>query len=460
MCSECLDLPEVPYRYVQGKAGGDESIILGIFTLHNRNDKDQYNCGTFRNHTEGLEVIGMEAFFHAVQEVSKTTGMNFSALAFDDCYSLNRASYIVSSFMSGSLKIPNSLGGFVDPKRVAVIIGPYSSGVTVPLSFQFMSLTIPVISYASSSPDLDDRVNFPYFYRTVPSDVDQARAMIKIVKSMNWQYVGLVYVDNNYGSKGKELLMKYANESAICVADPVLILSSANNDYYSILEKMKQRNADIFLYFGTDTIMRNLLRTMNTHNRNFAFIASEDNYDILYQYGRVSRGSIVFKFETITTDKTFRDFIKTKKPVIEQENMWFREFWSNYFECNPIGGFDKRFSDECSNSLTFSDNNVTNFIGDHTVNHVMNAVCAAGIALKEVQENICVFTPPPCDNSINTSPGDVAAIFQNVRLSMTTQAGKSESFRVFNDDRNGNIGFEILNVQKSGVLYVNEKVKY
>ena len=58
---------------------------------------------------------------------------------------------------------------------------------------------------------------------------------------------------------------------------PILILSSANNDYYSILEKMKQRNADIFLYFGTDTIMRNLLRTMNTHNRNFAFIASEDN---------------------------------------------------------------------------------------------------------------------------------------------------------------------------------------
>ena len=112
----------------------------------------------------------------------------------------NHFSKLATSFMSGSLKIPNSLGGYVDPKRVAVIIDPYSSGVTVTLSFQFMSLTIPVISYASSSPDLDDRVNFPYFYRTVPSDVEQANAMIKIV-----------------GSKGKELLMKYAKESAICV---------------------------------------------------------------------------------------------------------------------------------------------------------------------------------------------------------------------------------------------------
>lgn len=42
--------------------------------------------------------------------------------------------------------------------------------------------------------------------------------MIEIVKYFKWKYIGgILYVNNNYGSKGKEFLKRYVNESDICI---------------------------------------------------------------------------------------------------------------------------------------------------------------------------------------------------------------------------------------------------
>ncbi|KAK3103433.1 hypothetical protein FSP39_019176 [Pinctada imbricata] len=458
MCTECTEMPKIPYRYMQGATGSGSSLFLGIFTLHDKNKTDEFQCGSFRNHTVGYDTIGMEAFFHAVQEVRRVTGLNFSAIAFDDCYSLNSASYIVSEFLSGNMQISDGAGGLVDPQRVAVVIGPYSSGVTVPLSFQFMNLKIPVVSYASTSPDLDDRNNFPYFFRTVPSDIDQAAAMIQIIRKFNWHYVGLVYVDNNYGSKGKELLMRYAIEHSICIADPIVVSDSPNEDYYNVLAKMNSKKTSVFLYFGTDTVMRNILQKLDVFRDNFhfMFIASEDNYDILQQFGAVSEGSLVFKIDTITVDKTFNQYLRDRTPQLETGNSWFREFWSYYFGCNPIGGFDKRDFAECSNGQYFNDSSISKFVNDQSVNQIMNAVYASGVALKEVQEKLCIISPPPCENSMERA-NEMAAIFQDVKLNIS-QSGSTSQFQVFNNERNGNLGFEILNVQQSGNSYRNVKV--
>lgn len=41
---------------------------------------------------------------------------------------------------------------------------------------------IPLISYQSTSPTLSDRERFAYFFRTVPSDVTQAYAILEILR--------------------------------------------------------------------------------------------------------------------------------------------------------------------------------------------------------------------------------------------------------------------------------------
>lgn len=68
----------------------------------------------------------------------------------------------------------------IAPEKVVGVVGCLSSDCTLSTASFFTPLRTPVISYAASSPDLDDRVNHPYFLRTVPSDEEQAIAMTKV----------------------------------------------------------------------------------------------------------------------------------------------------------------------------------------------------------------------------------------------------------------------------------------
>lgn len=55
------------------------------------------------------------------------------------------------------------------------------------------------ISSATTSVELSDSENFPYFYRTVPSDNVQAEAIIKLCTLFDWNTIGIMYVNDNYG---------------------------------------------------------------------------------------------------------------------------------------------------------------------------------------------------------------------------------------------------------------------
>lgn len=41
---------------------------------------------------------------------------------------------------------------------------------------------VPQISYMATSPFLSSKERFPRFFRTVPSDVNQARAMLEVLR--------------------------------------------------------------------------------------------------------------------------------------------------------------------------------------------------------------------------------------------------------------------------------------
>lgn len=57
----------------------------------------------------------------------------------------------------------------------------------------------PQISYQASCGCLSDRLEFPNFFRTIPSDVYQALTMARLTWLLGWTWVGAVAVDNDYG---------------------------------------------------------------------------------------------------------------------------------------------------------------------------------------------------------------------------------------------------------------------
>ena len=62
------------------------------------------------------------------------------------------------------------------------MLGAASSMTSIQVANLLRLFRIPQISFFSTSPELSNKDRFEYFLRTVPSDTNQVRAMVEIVK--------------------------------------------------------------------------------------------------------------------------------------------------------------------------------------------------------------------------------------------------------------------------------------
>uniref|UniRef100_A0A4W5LX98 Receptor ligand binding region domain-containing protein n=1 Tax=Hucho hucho TaxID=62062 RepID=A0A4W5LX98_9TELE len=80
-------------------------------------------------------------------------------------------------------------------KPIVGLIGPGSSSVAIQVQNLLQLFNIPQIAYSATSMDLSDKSLYKYFMRVVPSDAQQARAMVDIVKRYNWSYVSAIHTE-------------------------------------------------------------------------------------------------------------------------------------------------------------------------------------------------------------------------------------------------------------------------
>lgn len=59
------------------------------------------------------------------------------------------------------------------------------------------------VSFFSTSSELSNKDRYPFFVRTIPSDKNQAEAMVAMVQRLKWTYVSIVYEESSYGEKVK-----------------------------------------------------------------------------------------------------------------------------------------------------------------------------------------------------------------------------------------------------------------
>ncbi|XP_029435941.1 vomeronasal type-2 receptor 26-like [Rhinatrema bivittatum] len=74
------------------------------------------------------------------------------------------------------------------------------------------------ISYGSMDALFNDRVDFPFFYRTVPQDQSQYQGLIQLLNLFRWTWVGILTSDDDSDQKGSEELKSEIIRSGSCVA--------------------------------------------------------------------------------------------------------------------------------------------------------------------------------------------------------------------------------------------------
>ncbi|CAF4936318.1 unnamed protein product, partial [Rotaria sp. Silwood1] len=353
----------------------------GLFPVHEYGNPRE-PCGTI---SEFRGIQRLEAMLFAIEQINNDKqllpGIELGALIFDTCsddnYALEQSlRFVRSRLASGTcICINTSTPELFHNDNIFGVVGATLSSVSVHVANLLRLFQLPQISYASTTPKLSEP-SFDYFARTVPSDSNQARAIVDILQSLNFTYVNAIYSHGDYGEGGfrefKRLLKLSTNidddiniykkrQQRICISDEQRLKRDASiYDIKIILETMLERikpdvQARVYVLFVTKEDARKLLQAIKLFNGTYrpVLIASdawgkESSVVINGETDEIAVGALTLELVSIQPSNFDRYFNALKPDIINRKiyenshdeklkssrNPWFNEFWENRFGCN------------------------------------------------------------------------------------------------------------------------------
>ncbi|XP_070800119.1 metabotropic glutamate receptor 5 isoform X1 [Pituophis catenifer annectens] len=439
-------------------------IIIGaLFSVHHQPSVDKVHerkCGEVR---EQYGIQRVEAMLHTLDRINQnqtllpniTLGCEIrdscwhSAVALEQSIEFIRDSLISAEEEEGLMKcVDGSTSLYRSKKPIVGVIGPGSSSVAIQVQNLLQLFNIPQIAYSATSMDLSDKTLFKYFMRVVPSDAQQARAMVDIVKRYNWTYVSAVHTEGNYGESGMEAFKDMSAKEGICIAHSYKIYSNAGEQSFDkLLEKLRSHlpKARVVACFCEGMTVRGLLMAMRRLGltSEFLLLGSDgwaDRYDVTDGYQREAAGGITIKLQSPGV-KWFDDYYLKLQPETNQRNPWFQEFWQHRFQCRLKGSPQEnpKFNKTCTSNLTLGPQHVQ----DSKMGFVINAIYSMAYGLHNMQTTLCPGYAGLCDAM---KPIDGRKLLDSLmKANFTGVSGDMISF-----DENGDSPgrYEIMNFKK------------
>nr|XP_012154122.1 PREDICTED: metabotropic glutamate receptor-like isoform X3 [Megachile rotundata] len=410
-------------------------LLGGLFPVHRKGIGGQ-SCGEIQIE-DGVQPL--EAMLYTVGRVNDDPrilpGVKLGVLAFDTCdnpgYALEGAFHFVKGkrenfdgtirgrskvFLAGFVarskefgqgeagyrcedrSAPKYLDGEFD--RVIAILGAQSSSVTIQIASVLALFPVPQISYMATSPFLSSKERFPHFFRTVPNDVNQARAMLEILRRFEWSYVSVVYSDSEYGDHGYETLVSLADEYSICFSAPHRVVQDrfTTEDYDNVVrtiaEKTEVRVVVLFAEKSTTLLVLEAARRVGVGSR-FVWLGSDSWPDVRpsSETREIAELEGALAVQPLYASLSgFDEYFTGLKLDHERTNPWFREFWQKYHDCADERVSWKRVSRDprvrCDDPrLKIQRSN--GYKQHRSLHFVRDAVYAAAYALHELHRDVC-----------------------------------------------------------------------
>ncbi|XP_066535238.1 metabotropic glutamate receptor 5b [Hoplias malabaricus] len=338
-------------------------------------------------------------------------------------------------------------------KPIVGLIGPGSSSVAIQVQNLLQLFNIPQIAYSATSMDLSDKSLYKYFMRVVPSDAQQARAMVDIVKRYNWTYVSAIHTEGNYGESGMAAFKEMAAKEGICIAHSDKIWSNAGEQNFDrLLLKLRAHlpKARVVACFCEGMTVRGILMAMRRQSLvgEFLLVGSDgwaDRYDVTDGYVREAAGGITIKLQSADV-KWFDDHYLKLRPENNQRNPWFPEFWQHRFHCRLKGHPQEslKYNRTCGKR----DSLRQQYAQDTKMGFVINAIYSMAHGLHKMHKSLCGSAGGLCDAM---RPIDGAKLLDFLmKTNFTGVSGENIQF-----DENGDSpgSYVIMNFKKMGKDY-------
>ncbi|XP_016109698.1 extracellular calcium-sensing receptor-like [Sinocyclocheilus grahami] len=376
---------------------------------------------------------------------------------YDNCLRLGVAFRGATALVSGTEETVSDLN-CKGPPPVIGIIGDPGSTHSIAISSVLGLFRLPMISYYATCSCLSDRKKYPSFFRTIPSDAFQVRAMVQILKHFGWTWVGLIYSDNDYGIYAAQSFHQEMHLIGYCVAFSE-ILPNDNNpiDIQRIMGVIQSSTARVVIVFSASSLLIPLMNEVVLQNitgrqwiASEAWATSPVFRTLLFQPFLGGTMGIAIRRGEI---EGLHDFLLCIRPNNGQRNDVVRIFWENIFGCSfetkGKGTDGEQVKKVCTGQEDLSTTNTpyTDVSGLRASYNVYKAIYALAHAvhdLMQCEEERGPFSGNRCADITNLKPWQLVHYLQKVNF--TTGFGDHVSF-----DKNGDALaiYDVLNWQPS-----------
>ncbi|XP_053356875.1 extracellular calcium-sensing receptor-like [Clarias gariepinus] len=325
----------------------------------------------------------------AIEEINNRTdilpGINLGYKIYDTCGSVEKTTRASLSLVNGHVDNTTSVS-CSKPETVQAIIGQTSSTLTIAISTTVGPLHIPVVSHFSTCACLSDRKKHPSFFRTIPSDYFQSRALAKLVKYFGWTWVGALCSDNDYGNNGLSEFISAAKREGICVEYSMAFSKTDPREkILKIVENIKASTSKVIVGFVSNTDIGFLVKEIALQNMTgFQWIGCESWISDLdtanAEWNYILKGSLGFAIPTAKING-LEEFLSKLNPA--SDITIYKEVWETIFQCKLSiqNSFEIKQLCKGNESLTRVQNIYTDVSDLRIANNVYKAVYAVAYAL-------------------------------------------------------------------------------
>lgn len=268
------------------------------------------------------------------------------------------------------------------------------------------------ISSTSSAPELSDKLRYASFFRVVPSDVYQTKALAKLMGYYSWNWVGVVTLDDAYGRGALETFLQDALEEKVCVQFQEVLpnylgFKNIEDKIKMVANRIESSNATVVLLILRPELVQMIFEEMIKKNISRVWIASDawSTAQSLMKMTDINKVGDIFGFSFTTGDiPGLKEYLQNLRPSPGARNDFIREYQQWLSSCSQSQQSENSSllgCNETDNSHLFYSVNLTEAYGQRV------AVFAIAYAIKELLN--CDHSS--CSGDINFQPWEVTVQF-------------------------------------------------
>nr|AEB77814.1 olfactory receptor family C subfamily 3 member 1 [Salmo salar] len=395
-------------------------MIGGIFPVFNKQEDSSASFVKEPDKVKCAGVFDLRAFrwtqvmMFAIDEINKDSSLlpnvSLGYRILDSCASPTNTIRAALTLVSSPVEIEPTAPCL---PTISALIAESGSSQSLAVAGTLGPFRVPM--YFSTCACLSDKGKYPTFFRTIPSDYHQAKALAALVKHFGWTWIGAIQSDNDYGRNGVQAFTEEVKKLGVCIAFVGTVLRTyPSSKILDVVDMIKQSTVQVILSFVPEgdlyPLMREVVRQNITH---IQWIASEawitaarpSTPEIYSSFG----GAIGFVVRKMAIPK-LRHFLMGISPYTDRKAAFVRDFWEKMVSDQlKTVHFINQFGE-----AVFFDGNGDPPASYDVINwqlragQVCSQICPVGTRKAQIKgKSVCCFDCIPCaDGTIANATAD------------------------------------------------------